>query len=599
MSIEHMQESTQIFFNKLDKIHKDLVNFSQGIDNKRDKVFQSLENFENKSLSLGKKYMPTSKSELNVVEENLKNSIESIQKNIGVWRNQIEKNKKGTKFMIAHEKFLVVMVFGAVKSGKSSLGNFVAGKYFAKANFDNEYKHHPHPEFAMQEKGREKGDVEKDAEGKLWFKEGVTDTTGAIQYFTLSGLRWMDSPGTGALQKADDTRNMEEMVNEYIPYTDLCIFLMNSSEPGIRADLKYIQKLSREGQEAIVVITKSDINDEDEDEEGNLITQWRAKDPETRKMQENSICNSIKETYPNVPAEKYRAISVSTYLAQSAVEKQSDRLYKESNIGELLKILGNKTSDEAVRLKEKKPKKNLNSFIDSICNGEEGEFLGIDDLDRQLDGILRPIREYKNKIDKNSESISSTICLKVKAQVQQEVGNWAEEVEANGQKLDDVYMSKRITDLAWPIMQKELNKGLSRIIGNYQEQKIDMLDKVFKAGGIQKQTKTIEHEYKEYVTTSRSPSGFIENVRSLFGKTYYTITARNRKITKEVDLGTNLEEYLEKLMPELNEYVKGKVKQELLNVQTSYFKPQECYVNEMRDKLQEIKKQMQEMKFRD
>ncbi len=161
------------------------------------------------------------------------------------------------------------------------------------------------PIFAMQEKGRNIGDVEKDVAGDIWFSEGVTDTTGAIQYYTLSGLRWMDSPGTGALAKDGDTRNMEEMVNEYIPYTDLCIFLMNSSEPGLQADMKYIEKLSRKGQEAIVVITKSDFNEEDEDDDGNLVSNWRAKSPENRKLQEDDICNRIKDNYPNISSEKF------------------------------------------------------------------------------------------------------------------------------------------------------------------------------------------------------------------------------------------------------------------------------------------------------
>lgn len=122
--------------------------------------------------------------------------------------------------MNKHQKYLVVMVFGAVKAGKSSLGNFMAGKSFLEAPFDNAFKHHPFVPMESEESGRVEGGIEKDEKGRQFFKVGFTDTTGAIQYFTMSGLRWMDSPGTGAIAKKDDHLDMEKLVEEYIPYTD-------------------------------------------------------------------------------------------------------------------------------------------------------------------------------------------------------------------------------------------------------------------------------------------------------------------------------------------------------------------------------------------
>lgn len=103
-------------------------------------------------------------------------------------------------------------------------------KHWRSAEFDNEYKHCPPTEFATQEKGAIPAILKK-LQDALGFCEGVTDTTGDIQFFTLSGLRWFDSPGTGAVEMAGDKRNMEEMVNDYLQYVDLCIFLINSSEP--------------------------------------------------------------------------------------------------------------------------------------------------------------------------------------------------------------------------------------------------------------------------------------------------------------------------------------------------------------------------------
>lgn len=596
MAVNYIVQTTNNFFEKLDKIHKDLENFSQNVNERRNVVFNKLVNFREQSLEISKKYTQNKKA-LSVVEQILQQTIDDIQNNINEWHQQIENNKKGTEFMRTHEKYLVVMVFGSVKAGKSSLGNFFAGKYLKRADFDNIYKHREHPVFAMQEKGRSIGDVEKDNVGDVWFSEGVTDTTGSIQYYTLSGLRWMDSPGTGALSKEGDTRNMEEMVNEYIPFTDLCIFLMNSSEPGLQADMKYIEKLSREGQEAIVVITKSDFNEEDEDEDGNLISNWRAKSPENRKLQEDDICKRIKDSYPDIPTEKFRAISVSTLLAKMAIDKQDDDLYKDSHLDLLMEILGNKVSDEAIRIKEQKPKKNLDNFIMSIIEGEEN-FLGILDLDKELENILEPIRKYRTTIQNNTKKISDSICFQARQRVQRKIRNWAVEVDKTGKSIDPQSISRELGLIITPILQTELNNNIAKIIDNYQEQKAQNFSLNFEAPSLEKQRTSIQHSYVEVNYTEREAEGIWENFRSLFGKKYYSKQENVKTITKEIDLGTNIEEFLEIIMPQVKDNVTVQVQQELENLQKNYFKPQEEYVETMRTLLTNLNKDLLDLKFK-
>lgn len=450
----------------------------------------------------------------------------------------------------------------------------------------------------MQEKGRNIGDVEKDVAGDIWFSEGVTDTTGAIQYYTLSGLRWMDSPGTGALAKDGDTRNMEEMVNEYIPYTDLCIFLMNSSEPGLQADMKYIEKLSRKGQEAIVVITKSDFNEEDEDDDGNLVSNWRAKSPENRKLQEDDICNRIKDNYPNISSEKFRAISVSTLLAKMAIAKHDDNLYKESNLDLLMEILGNKVSDEAIRIKEQKPKQNLDNFIMSIVHGEES-FVGILGLDEELQRILAPIQSYRRTIKDNTRKISDDICFQVRKQVHRKIRQWADIVDKTGERMEPEIISRELSAIITPILQVELNKNIAKIIDNYQEQKMNSFALNFEAPVLEKQHTTISHNYTEIVYEEREADGLWENFRSLFGKKYYRKYRNTRTISKEVDLGTNVEDFLESIMPQIRNNVTIQVEQELDRLQQSYFKPQEEYVEVMRSYLSSLKQDLKELKFGD
>ena len=595
MNKQYISQSVKDFFIKLDNIHNQLENFSGEIDIKRDNVFKELNYFEKFCLNKKSEYYPKG-NKLNPIEEKLVNTIEDINENIKQWHHQIEKNKKGIKFMHSHEKYLVVMVFGAVKAGKSTLGNFFAGKKFINASFDNEYKHREHSIFATEEKGRDTGGIEKDDNGNFWFKEGVTDTTGAIQYFTLSGLRWMDSPGTGALEKDNDKRNMEEMVNEYIPYTDLCIFLMNSSEPGLMADMKYIKKLSREEQEAIVVITKSDFVDEDEDENGFEIIEERAKTPEDRKMQEDDILQRLHETYPEVPVNKFRAISISTKLANLAIKNNDEQKYKDSNLDKLMMILSNKVSENIIELKEKKPKQNLNNFIESVIIEKE-DFKGINELEEQLNGILEPIDEYKETIREKTKKLQNSIRLKIKNEVDKFSQEWVDEVNKTNSNIDDRFLSEKIMKIAHSILQQEINDNIANIIDNYQEQRIKIVETTFDIGGIEKKHTTIKTQYEEIYYETRDPEGILENIRSFFGKVYETRKTRSRTITKDVDLGTNILDYMDKLMPALEQWINEQVQEALDNLQKTYFLPQEEYINQMQDELILLKNKLNSLKF--
>ena len=56
--------------------------------------------------------------------------------------------------MKKHEKYLVVMVFGAVKAGKSSLGNFFVVNILVTQTWKLEYNHRDKPQFISEESGQ-------------------------------------------------------------------------------------------------------------------------------------------------------------------------------------------------------------------------------------------------------------------------------------------------------------------------------------------------------------------------------------------------------------------------------------------------------------
>lgn len=577
------QESVNKFWQDIEKAESVLKDFSREIDDKREELLKYLALFE-KASSVLQEQQNGEKGQLETAMLQAKNNIHQT---IAAWQRKIAEGAKGTEFMNRHEKYLVVMVFGAVKTGKSTLGNFLAGKNFLTAPFENKYKTSARPTFAVEESARQKGELVADGDGNQWFAEGVTDTTGSMQYFTLAGLRWFDSPGTGALQKDGDIRNMEEMVKEYLAYVDLCVFLDNSSEPGLRDELKYIERLSRDNQEALVVITKSDENKVSLVDR-KPVKKRVAKNIDKRKAQEDDACNRIKEMYPEMDADKYRAISISTLVADRGIQEQDENLFRSSNLPLFMEILGSKASDEALALKKIKPQKVMNNFIRGVINGEPEHFSGITGLRESLAEVSRQVEEYKKQIEDITRRVTAAVCSKLRVEVQYKAKAWAKEVDTTGIATNQQEVNRTVFGCMSKIITEELNDNIGKIISNYEQKQVKNLPGDVTFGTISKQYKEVEHKYTEVIVEERDAEGLWENIRSFFGKTYFTSRNVSKVKKAKVDLGTDVDEFLDSMMPMVQGIATAAVKKELENVRDNYFLPQEEYVSEMKKHLDEL-----------
>ena len=481
------------------------------------------------------------------------------------------------------------MVFGAVKAGKSSLGNFFAGKKFFNAPFDNHYKKISKPIFETEERGRNTGDIEKDSRGDTWFQEGVIDTTGAIQYFTLSGLRWIDSPGTGAVGKVGDTKNMTQLVEEYLSYTDMCIFLMNSSEPGLQDDMRYMQKLSRDGQEALIVITKSDEKEEDEDDDGNLIQTLVPKKPETRKLQEDDICERVKERYPEIDANKFRAISTSTALASEAVENSDDKKFQDSNLDKLMKILGDKVSDNAIARKQENPRRLLNSFVDSVVED-------LKKFDANIDNILAQVEKYKADMEKISALIVTNVRREVQAEISAKANEWNNQVK-RGKNIGNSAISDEVSKILQEKLNAEINSQMSRVIEDFQNSEMQAVKANISAAALQKKTAQIAYTYTSSYVREREADGAWETFKSWFGAKYYTTGERTHTEYQTIELGTNLDEFLDSLLPQVENYAKTETDKNLINLRDNYFIERENFAKNMRVEINNLRDELLKLKF--
>ena len=583
--MSYITQSVEEFFIKLDKMQNDLAKFSQNLDTRSDKIPTLLKNFEQNIFAASSKKSFSG----NAVERAAQKFLDNLRAEINNWSNKIEAERKGKQFIKKNEKYLVVMVFGAVKAGKSSLGNFFAGKKFFNAPFDNHYKKISKPIFETEESGRNTGDVEKDSRGDIWFQEGVIDTTGSIQYFTLSGLRWIDSPGTGAVGKAGDTKNMTELVEEYLSYTDMCIFLMNSSEPGLQDDMRYMQKLSRKEQEALIVITKSDINDEDEDADGNLISVLVPKSDRTRRLQEDDICERVKKAYPEIDAQKFRAISTSTALASEAVDTEDDNKFRASGLDKLMKILGDKVSDNAIARKQENPRRLLNSFVNSIV-------ADLEKFNSDLNEMNSAIEKYKADMEHMTALIVTNVSREVRAEVSARANYWNRQVK-RGSRIDNEAISAEVSKILQDKLNAEINLQMRRVIEDFQSSVLKTIRANISVAALEKKTAQISHTYKENYIVVREPQGIIENICGWFGKKYFHTKQQTRTKYQTIDLGTNLDEFLDSLMPQVEAYAKNQASKSLAELREKYFVEQENFERSARGELNNLYDSLCALKF--
>lgn len=594
MAHTYMIKTLDYFLEQLDNMENVMNTFSDSVKERQEKIIKALEEFQKETVQLKEQCM-TKGDPCNQVEEVTNQAIVAIDQEIDGWNQKKQQNIKGTKFMNKHQKYLVVMVFGAVKSGKSSLGNFIKGDSFVKAPFDNAFKHRPAPILEKEESGRAVGGIEKDETGRQRFAVGYTDTTGDVQFFTMSGLRWMDSPGTGALSKEGDLVNMEAMVKEYIPYTDFCLFLQNSSQPALRDDKKYIRELSREEQKALILITGSDLSDTDLDENDNFITVHVPKSEETRKEQENEVLTQVKEDYSDISTDKYSVFSISTLLAEEAVAEEDDEKFKASHLDMLMNQLGDTFKNRSAELKQERVKKSVNNFVDRLLSGDD-EKTGMAQIRDRLDMIHQKRDSYVHTMEERKQRICRRIKDQMFLRIREKAEVWDEEV-AKGHMIKSDEAEKEVLSIVQQHISEGINQEVEKIIDNFKGVKQGTFIADLNVGGIEKQTKTIEKEYHKKVVHRRSANGLWENVRSFFGKKYYDVSIETVKKQIHIDMGSNMEDYMERLKPALDKAVENFVAEALANIEKEYFAPQEQYAKQMEAAMERLHQKLESVKF--
>lgn len=321
----------------------------------------------------------------------LNKTLELIRSSLDDWQETQQERLNQEKFRDEFKDSFLVIIYGKVKAGKSSLGNFIAdqGKTYGLV-----------PEFFKYDKAGNQSVVPKleELEEGSFYVDNCEATNG-IQGFKLAGLTWIDTPGL-------DTMNQENaaLALKYIDAADYILFPMSSDAPGRATDLRHIYELTQNKDKRLdVIITKSDKTEEDE-LDGAIIKILKNKTKENRSTQESYTKETILKEV-RISIDPY---SISVYAATKGLAEKAVDLYEGSQLELFYEKMTEIILNEAVELKANQPIKSLRAFanqslIGNVENPKQHTLIAIiKNLDETFDSrkkVLDTLEEANTKTE--------------------------------------------------------------------------------------------------------------------------------------------------------------------------------------------------------
>ncbi|EXB72687.1 MULTISPECIES: dynamin family protein [Acinetobacter] len=317
--------------------------------------------------------------------EKFRNILEKTNQN---WQKKITTQDTGVHFRAGFNDSLLVFVYGKVKSGKSSLGNYMAwGHTDPTDQQKRKIKKELQPVYFSGQKTEVKGgDVAKEAEIKKEFRVGATEATSSIQGFSLDGLTWIDSPGLHSINQENG-----DLAKDYVEHADLILYTMKSDSPGRESDLNEILNLYRTDKKIILLLTGSDDVAHDwDDEKDEMISTIVMKDRQRRLDQQKYIRSALEEI-PEL-AGKTNNIEILSFSARYAQEHEGQvDNFADSGMGQLFATLGKIAREDGVKLKHQTPILNFKNFLTDFVNDLENYAQLIVDFQQPIERIQKSI----------------------------------------------------------------------------------------------------------------------------------------------------------------------------------------------------------------
>ncbi|EOY1203356.1 dynamin family protein [Escherichia coli] len=420
--------------------------------------------------------------------------IEGLEKQDNDWKNKIQNQDKGLRFRKEFEDSLLVYVYGKVKSGKSSLGNYIAwGHTNPTPEQQSAIASTPHGKKVVyktyENSNAENGDAQNEAEQQAKFRVSAIEATSSIQTFRLPGLTWVDSPGLHSVR----TENAE-LAKEFVEHADLILYTMSSDSPGRASDLKEIQVLNNKEKNIMFLLTGSDTNEVVSKDAGEPFMRRIMKSTQTQQQQRDYVKNALEKE--NIDISNVEILSISAMYAE--MNADNPEAIKESGMGQFFARLYQLSQSDGVRMKRAVPVNNFKIFLD-ICIREIEEYHG------QMDLFHQNIKKLDESLKKTKESAILEAQRKMRGEIQKEFfGKLAEKRNSETQVNSALKVLKSTLDSR---MEEYISCALDTILTNVVKEFKATITKTWQAAPLSLPSFSIEKAIEQI------PDDYVEDTR--------------------------------------------------------------------------------------
>lgn len=395
------------------------------------------------------------------VERLRKRATSAYTTAISAWTDRVRQHVEGTRFIEKFDRSLVVVVYGKVKAGKSSLGNFLAGVSGCSEATASLYAPWGPRAFTVHDEAGAHGAnrlTEIDD-----FGVNVIEATRGIQTFTLGPLTWVDTPGIHSLTEAN-----QALAREYVAHADLVVYATSSDSPARASDMRELEELGRARKRVIVVITKSDTTDEDE-VGGDIVTRTVAKSQVARSDQSRWVQDELARADLHCMLEDPRVVHVSVRLAVDATKAGDLARYASSGIPEFYGQLAAVVEQRGRALKEAAPIQRLHALLDALLDGPTDSVAAVRGL---LDGVQRELTVQRDALRALHPTLVAQTLLDVEPELRRVIAE-AEAAHARGEPVTD--LASRLNAAASNVAAACFHKRVAAVVEAFDRSRAGLL----------------------------------------------------------------------------------------------------------------------------
>jgi predicted GTPase len=347
------------------------------------------------------------------IGELLDSTLDILKNSSKQWVKNFDNILEKEKFRSDLENYFIIIIFGKVKAGKSSLGNFVA---------KNSPKSEKVEFFKYDEAGQEQTIQKLEEIDDDSFDTNNLECTVEIQGFKLNSMAWIDTPGLGSMVEENG-----ELAKKYIQSADYIIYPTSSDSPLQADEISQLEELFEQNKKVTICITKSDKFERRKDSNGKYIKENGKiakflvnKSFDDRTKQESYVRDEIAKINKNQSL-LGDIISISAHTAKQGLENKDEELLINSNIPKFYELITEVVKEKASKLKSETPFNGLKSFIDNDVLGmtDKPNPLTVKIIRENIDNLDNSINETLDKFNTLIENIKSDISREVEAIVAQ------------------------------------------------------------------------------------------------------------------------------------------------------------------------------------